>query len=174
MHLMHRCMGSGKVTCDVCDGARQLRHFKLNVRTHETLITEDVADSIDHESDAGVPKEVVGDASGRSILDFVAVNIAPPQGFSDLVDTVLKNTNQSAVQKVMNKHGLQHQERLIMRMVPIYQSTVKCNKEQTFHFYVLGDPEANDSDHRKDYIVYSGDYPHQACCCFAKNSCLCC
>ena len=167
------CHGTGKVTCRVCDGAGKLRHFKLNVRTHENLITEEVADSLDHDTDAGVPIDVVGTASGRNILDYTAVNIAPPQGFSDLVDSCLTKTNITAHEKVMNKNGLQHQERLIMRMIPIYQSSVKY-KDQPFHFYVLGDPEAHGPNHSSEYVVHSGDYPHQACCCFAKNSCLCC
>ena len=154
-------------------GCRQLRHYLNNVRTHETLITEEVADSIDHSSDAGVPKDLVGKASGKSIIDFVAVNIAPPTGFSELVDSCIQRTNTLAGQKVMTKQALQHQERLIMRMVPIYQSTV-TDKSKRFHFYVLGDPEAKDPSHENKYMVHSGDYPNQACCCLPKNSCIFC
>ena len=147
--------------------------YTENVRTHETLVTEEVSDSIDHDSDEGVPKSIIGNACGKRILDYEAVNIAPPTGFSDSVDAELSSTNQKAYQKVMQKEALQHQERLILRMIPIYQSTANY-KENKFHFYILGDPEANDIDHINEYTVYSGDYPHQACCCLPKKSCICC
>ena len=84
-----RCGGTGQVTCGMCTGTGQLRHFIMLSRVHSTLVNEKVVDSI---PDEDLSPKMISEAKGKTIIEKDAVNIAPPKGFSDEVDASLKGT----------------------------------------------------------------------------------
>jgi len=144
------CGGSGKVTCGVCTGTGQLRHFIMLNRVHRNLINEKVVDSI---PDEDLSPEMISSAKGKTITEKDAVNIAPPKGFNDEVDAALKAIDDAAAVQVAQNCALQHQERIVLKAVPVTFVKAHAN-EAKFRWYIYG----------LDDQVEVKDYPATMCC----------
>jgi len=130
------CGGDGKVTCPTCQGTGQIRYFLLMTRTHKTLVNERVVkDSI---PDSDLSDKSISSAKGAEVLNKQGVNLAPPKGFNDLVDAALVDIDNAAAAQLIQLNGYQHQERIVMKSVPVTLTKAKSKDGEEFRWYIYG------------------------------------
>lgn len=130
-----------------------LRRYAVIHRTHEVLTNSKVVDSIPDEE---LPPNLIVAAGGIEILRAQAVNIAPPQGFSPDLDSALIELDTTATNQTISKNGYLHQERLVIKAVPVSKATGRVDNI-TFHFWVYGTDNTC-------HIREEWGYPAQMCC----------
>jgi hypothetical protein len=112
-----------------------------------------VVDSI---PDSELPPNLIAAADGIEILRAQAMNIAPPQGFSPDLDSALVQLDLNATNQTIGKNGYLHQERLVIKAVPVSKATALAD-DARFHYWVYG------TDNRC-HIETEWGYPAQMCC----------
>lgn len=147
------CNGSGKITCPSCDGFGNVRKYAYIRRTHEILTNSIVVDRI---PDNELSPDLITAAGGLEILKAQAVNIAPPQGFSPDLDNALVQLDITASNAIMAKNAYLHQEKLLIKSVPVSKATAKVD-DKTFHYWVYGTENTC-------FIKEEWGYPAQCCC----------
>lgn len=146
-----RCHGSGNVTCGECGGPGKLRHWKKMTVTHKTVVHEQMVDKID---DKDLPPALLEEAPGRTVISHQAHGLAALTGLMpDLCAASVEETGK-ARQHMLGSGGVQHQQRLTVRCIPVTACRAKYGSAE-FGFWVYGD----------DNRCNSPEYPSKCCGC---------
>jgi len=135
------CGGDGRVTCDTCLGHRRLCHFRqLHVRWSTRTNSRQIEKT-------GLPDELVGLAGGDVILREQDARIekgrgteggGPYRGVSVRVNAdVEAAANGLITSHTFPENEKLHQQRLVVRAVPVYEGRYRWGK-QTRSFWVFG------------------------------------
>ncbi len=147
----HVCGGDGKKQCPSCTGLGMVKWFIEMVRVHKTFKNIKSIDNInDRELSGGEIASMRGD--NKPIIETKGVNIAPPRGFSQEVDTALQEIKDFAVRQRDDSQAYQHQEKIRLSMVPVTR-VVGTHDEKEILWFVVG----------QDRHVKCQNYPAMCC-----------